>query len=208
MNQPGKLLVCTHNLGNCPVDRLASAFKLSEGPSECEVMPRKSLSSIKSNIVPEGIDTVVVHHFTEHERKVDAHRLSLVLGQLSTRSGLRSTNFFQDHDIRQELTGQEKVTPAHEVHIAGLFGLFAFGDFLSRNEIQCFPAWPEASEFLLRSSYSVKIRLVRCAETPHVADFHIAITIGELHRHLGADGVHLRCESSLYRAGNRLYFLT
>src|SRR5215475_12484554 len=87
MNQPRELLVCTYNLGNCPVDRLTSTFKLIEGPSECEVVPGKSLSSIKSNIVPEGIDTVVVHHFTEHERKINTHRLRLRLGQLRTRSG-------------------------------------------------------------------------------------------------------------------------
>src|SRR5262245_24614292 len=100
MNQPGEFLVCTQNLGNCPMDRLASTFKLSEGPSECEVMPGKSLSSIKPNIVPEGIDTIVVHHFTEHERKVNAHRLRFSLGQLSTRSRLRSTNLIQDYHIR------------------------------------------------------------------------------------------------------------
>ena len=130
--------------------------------------------------MPEGIDAVVVDHLAEDERKVDAYRLSLGLGQLGTRSNLRSANLFQDHDIGQELTGQEKITPAHEVHIARLSGLFAFWDFLSRNEVLRFPAWPEASEFLLCSSHSVKIHLGRCAEAPQVADFHIAITVGEL----------------------------
>src|SRR5262245_49204702 len=205
MNQPREILVCTYNLGNCPVDRLTSTFKLIEGPSECEVMPGKSLSSIKPNIVPEGIDTVVVHHFTEHERKVNAHRLRFSLGQLSTRLGLRSTNLFQDHHIRQELTGQEKVTPARHSVFPRPLVFHILWDFFSRNELLRFPAWPKASEFLLCSLHSIKIRLRRCAEAPQVADFHIAITIGELHRHLGAHGVHLRCESPFLGPGNALH---
>jgi hypothetical protein len=53
MDQPGELLVCTQNLGNCPVDRLASPFKFSEGPSECEVMSVFSRSALPPPPAPE-----------------------------------------------------------------------------------------------------------------------------------------------------------
>src|SRR5713101_10152437 len=88
-----------------------------------------------------------------------------------------------------------------------LSGLFTFGDFLSWNKVLRLPAWSETNEFLLCSLHSIKIRLRRWAEAPEVANFHIAITIGELHRHLRADGIHLRCESSVSGSGNALHIV-
>src|SRR5438552_16375934 len=78
-------------------------------------------------------------------------------------------------------------------------------DFFSWNKVLHFPAWSEASEFRLCSSYSVKIRLGRWAEAPEVANCHIAVAISEPHRHLGANGVHLRCKSSFSGPGNALH---